>query len=118
LRKKTLATKDVDEKDVVENNEMDDNTAIEQEEHCHEKRERIFSSDVSIDNILDSSRRRLTKFSSQVFPPKYRNLTPESPINSYFKTSSINIKLQTGCTFPKSKYSSNSDSNNCKCDIR
>lgn len=31
-----------------------------------EKRERNFSSDVSIDNILDSTRRRLTKFSSQV----------------------------------------------------
>lgn len=33
---------------------------------CHEKKERIFSSEVSIDNILFSSRRRLTKFSSEV----------------------------------------------------
>jgi hypothetical protein len=32
----------------------------------HERRERNLSSDVSIDNILDSSRRRLLKFSSQV----------------------------------------------------
>jgi hypothetical protein len=38
----------------------------------HEKKERVLSSDVSIDNILEySSRRRLTKFSSEVYPGQY-----------------------------------------------
>jgi hypothetical protein len=41
-----------------------------EEEHektdCREKKERVFSSEVSIDNILYSSRRRLAKFSSEV----------------------------------------------------
>jgi hypothetical protein len=39
------------------------------ETEYQEKRERVLSSDVSIDNILEySSRRRLTKFSSEVHP--------------------------------------------------
>lgn len=32
----------------------------------HEKKEKILSSDVSVENILDSSRRKLSKFSSEV----------------------------------------------------
>jgi len=38
----------------------------EQVEH-NEKREKILSSDVSVENILDSTRRRLPKFSSEVY---------------------------------------------------
>jgi hypothetical protein len=57
-RKKTTK-KIIVEKEIME--EQDDETQ-------KEKRERIFSSDVSIDNILNSSRRRLSKFSSQVSP--------------------------------------------------
>ena len=66
-RKKTVK-KTIVEKEIVE--EQDDSTEVQKE-----KRERIFSSDVSIDNILDSSRRRLSKFSSQV--------TPHNPFYSF-----------------------------------
>lgn len=66
-RKKTTK-KFIVEKEIVEEEEEEDDSGIK--EH-REKKERTFSSDVSIDNILDSSRRRLTKFSSQVlFPTK------------------------------------------------
>lgn len=59
-RKKTMK-KTIVEKEIVE--EQDDSTETQTE-----TRERIFSSDVSIDNILYSSRRRLSKFSSQAPP--------------------------------------------------
>lgn len=36
----------------------------------HEKKEKILSSDVSVENILDSSRRKLSKFSSEVYSSK------------------------------------------------
>jgi hypothetical protein len=38
-----------------------------QDMDCHDKKEKILSSDVSVENILDSSRRKLSKFSSEVY---------------------------------------------------
>lgn len=73
-RKSTLSSRKKSKKLVVEKKiveEEEDDIGIK--EH-HEKSERIFSSDVSIDNILYSSRRRPTKFSSQVHSPKHQNL--------------------------------------------
>lgn len=56
--------------EIVEMEEEDE----EIEEYSSERRERVFSSDVSIDNILDSSRRRLAKFSSEVtHNPSYKS---------------------------------------------
>jgi len=52
-----------------EEEEEDDDEGWIGEESSSERRERVFSSDVSIENILDSSRRRLSKFSSEVYPP-------------------------------------------------
>lgn len=57
------------EKDIVKKGEEQEGVVVMEKEQA-EKRERAFSSDVSIDNILDSSRRRLTKFSSQVQVPE------------------------------------------------
>ena len=60
--KKPGAEKETTE-DEYEEEEQDEET--EKAEH-NEKREKIFSSEVSIDNIIHSSRRRLSKFSSDV----------------------------------------------------
>lgn len=56
------------EKDIEEVEVEEDEVEIEKEEP-QERKEKILSSDVSIENIiLDSSRRRLSKFSSEVIP--------------------------------------------------
>jgi hypothetical protein len=63
-----------------ESDEEDDEDELNGHD-SHERRDRNLSSEVSIDNILDSSRRRLSKFSSQVSPDNsFTNL--ESPIDS------------------------------------
>ena len=62
---------DGEENDLMEVDEQDmDQQDQDQQDMDHQdKRERILSSDVSIDNILEyTSRRRLTKFSSEVSP--------------------------------------------------
>ena len=66
-RKKT-AKNITGEKEIAEAEEEDEGI----EEHSSERRERAFSSEVSIDNILDSSRRRRSKFSSHV-PSRTKN---------------------------------------------
>ena len=74
-RKKTTKREVGVERETVEEEEEeyedDDDEGIG-EESSSERRERVFSSDVSIDNILDSSRRRLSKFSSEVSPAQFK----------------------------------------------
>ena len=68
-RKSTLSSrKSTMKKIIVDNEIMSEQEDVGGINEHHEKRERILSSDVSIDNIIDSSRRRLSKFSSQVNP--------------------------------------------------
>src|SRR5271170_440649 len=64
-RKKTTKREVTVDREIVEEEEDDEDEGIG-EQSSSERRERVFSSDVSIDNILDSSRRRLSKFSSEV----------------------------------------------------
>jgi len=67
-RKKTTRKVTVDKQiiEVEEDEEEEEEEDEGIEEHSSERKERVFSSDVSIDNILESSRRRLSKFSSEV----------------------------------------------------
>ena len=68
-RKSTLSSrKSTMKKIIVDNEIMSEQEDVGGVSEHHETKERIFSSDVSIDNIIDSSRRRLSKFSSHVNP--------------------------------------------------
>ena len=84
-RKKTTKMEATLGREIMEEEEEeDDDDAGVGEESSSERRERVFSSDVSIDNILESSRRRLSKFSSEVYPPhpiQNNVLTLEPPTN-------------------------------------
>jgi hypothetical protein len=80
VKKVIVENEIVEEEEEEEEEEGENDSGVE--EH-REKKERIFSSDVSIDNILNSSRRRLTKFSSQVLSQQNLLYLPiiESPID-------------------------------------
>jgi hypothetical protein len=68
-RKSGLSARKKSRRMSVDSENEDEGDAMEIE--YHEKRERILSSEVSVENILDSSRRRLSKFSSEVIPLQY-----------------------------------------------
>ena len=64
--RKASVGKEVAEQEAEEEFEEEEHESEGGRVEHQEKRDKLFSSDVSIDNILDSSRRRLSKFSSEV----------------------------------------------------
>jgi hypothetical protein len=65
-RKPTLSSRKKSRKVNMEKDIPETDVEISDSHELHERKEKSFSSDVSIENILDSSRRRLSKFSSEV----------------------------------------------------